>query len=216
MAFWDAKRGVAVSDSVDGQFVILTTTDGGNVVGARAGGSAPAGAAERRVLRGERHERHRGRAEPRLGRHRRRERSARPALERRRPHVGRCRRRRSTPARLPESSRSPSATRRTASWSAATTRPSRPSSDNAALTTDGGATWTPSKASAAFARSSPTVLATRRRLSPSVRPARTCRPIAAGHGRRLPGPGFHAFSFARSGGVGFGVGEKGSAGRLNR
>ena len=29
MAFWDAKRGVAVSDSVDGQFVILMTTDGG-------------------------------------------------------------------------------------------------------------------------------------------------------------------------------------------
>jgi photosystem II stability/assembly factor-like uncharacterized protein len=29
MAFWDAKRGIAVSDSVDGQFVIVTTIDGG-------------------------------------------------------------------------------------------------------------------------------------------------------------------------------------------
>ena len=29
MAFWDAQRGVAVSDSVDGQFVVLTTRDGG-------------------------------------------------------------------------------------------------------------------------------------------------------------------------------------------
>ncbi|MEN3339456.1 MAG: hypothetical protein V7647_3132 [Acidobacteriota bacterium] len=29
MAFWDADRGVAVSDSVAGAFVILTTTDGG-------------------------------------------------------------------------------------------------------------------------------------------------------------------------------------------
>jgi photosystem II stability/assembly factor-like uncharacterized protein len=29
MAFWDAKRGIAVSDSVDGQFVVLTTSDGG-------------------------------------------------------------------------------------------------------------------------------------------------------------------------------------------
>jgi photosystem II stability/assembly factor-like uncharacterized protein len=29
MAFWDASRGLAVSDSVDGQFVILTTRDGG-------------------------------------------------------------------------------------------------------------------------------------------------------------------------------------------
>lgn len=29
MAFWDADRGVAVSDSVDGRFVIITTRDGG-------------------------------------------------------------------------------------------------------------------------------------------------------------------------------------------
>jgi photosystem II stability/assembly factor-like uncharacterized protein len=29
MAFWDAERGVAVSDSVDGEFVILITSDGG-------------------------------------------------------------------------------------------------------------------------------------------------------------------------------------------
>jgi photosystem II stability/assembly factor-like uncharacterized protein len=29
MAFWDAGRGVAVSDSVDGQFVIIVTEDGG-------------------------------------------------------------------------------------------------------------------------------------------------------------------------------------------
>ena len=28
MAFWDPERGIAVSDSVDGQFVILTTVDG--------------------------------------------------------------------------------------------------------------------------------------------------------------------------------------------
>lgn len=29
MAFWDANRGLAISDSVDGKFVILTTHDGG-------------------------------------------------------------------------------------------------------------------------------------------------------------------------------------------
>ena len=29
MAFWDARRGIAVSDSVDGQFVVLKTEDGG-------------------------------------------------------------------------------------------------------------------------------------------------------------------------------------------
>ena len=46
-------------------------------------------AAQRGLLRGERHERHRRRARPRLARHRRRERSARAPFERRRPHVGR-------------------------------------------------------------------------------------------------------------------------------
>ena len=30
MAFWDAERGMAVSDSVDGRFVVFTTTDGGH------------------------------------------------------------------------------------------------------------------------------------------------------------------------------------------
>jgi photosystem II stability/assembly factor-like uncharacterized protein len=30
MVFWDAKRGVAVSDSIDGRFVLLLTTDGGD------------------------------------------------------------------------------------------------------------------------------------------------------------------------------------------
>ena len=44
MAFWDAKRGVAVSDSVDGQFVILMTSRWRRVMGARARGGAPAGA----------------------------------------------------------------------------------------------------------------------------------------------------------------------------
>ena len=29
MAFWDAKRGLAVSDSIDGTFVVLLTADGG-------------------------------------------------------------------------------------------------------------------------------------------------------------------------------------------
>jgi photosystem II stability/assembly factor-like uncharacterized protein len=29
MAFWDARRGIAVSDSVDGQFVVVMTEDGG-------------------------------------------------------------------------------------------------------------------------------------------------------------------------------------------
>src|SRR5262249_60157617 len=29
MAFWDAQHGIAMSDSVDGRFIIITTGDGG-------------------------------------------------------------------------------------------------------------------------------------------------------------------------------------------
>src|SRR5262249_56738727 len=29
MAFWDAQHGIAMSDSVDGRFIIITTADGG-------------------------------------------------------------------------------------------------------------------------------------------------------------------------------------------
>jgi photosystem II stability/assembly factor-like uncharacterized protein len=43
MVFWDARRGVAVSDSVDGRFVILLTTDGGGTwTPAPAAGLPPA------------------------------------------------------------------------------------------------------------------------------------------------------------------------------
>ena len=89
MAFWDADRGIAVSDSVDGQFVILTTGDGGTTwtrvpaaalaAGARrTKASSPPAARTSPSLR----------AEPRLDRDRRGERVARAALERRRPRRG--------------------------------------------------------------------------------------------------------------------------------
>lgn len=42
MAFWDRDRGVAFSDSVDGQFVILTTTDGGRTWGRVSANRLPA------------------------------------------------------------------------------------------------------------------------------------------------------------------------------
>ena len=43
MAFWDAERGIAVSDSVDGQFVIIRTGDGGRTwTRVPAGGLPPA------------------------------------------------------------------------------------------------------------------------------------------------------------------------------
>jgi photosystem II stability/assembly factor-like uncharacterized protein len=42
MAFWDADRGIAVSDAVDGQFVILTTSNGGGAWNRIAPGQLPA------------------------------------------------------------------------------------------------------------------------------------------------------------------------------
>ena len=89
MAFWDAKRGVVVSDSVDGQFVILTTSDGGASWERVPAAALPPALPNEGVLRGERNERGRRRAEPCLGRHRRRQRGTRAAIERRRPYVGR-------------------------------------------------------------------------------------------------------------------------------
>ena len=55
MAFWDAERGVAFSDSVDSRFIVLTT--GTAAAGGRASiRTAPARARRRRRLRGERHQ----------------------------------------------------------------------------------------------------------------------------------------------------------------
>jgi photosystem II stability/assembly factor-like uncharacterized protein len=88
--------------------------------------------------------------------------------------------------------------------------------DNAALTSDGGATWTLVRGLSGF------------RSVVAYRPGDASTIVAVGpsgtdmsfdRGKTwtpVAGPGFHAFSFARGGGVGFGVGEKGSAGRLNR
>lgn len=42
MAFWDANRGVAFSDAVDGRFVILTTSDGGGAWNRIPSGVLPA------------------------------------------------------------------------------------------------------------------------------------------------------------------------------
>jgi photosystem II stability/assembly factor-like uncharacterized protein len=87
--------------------------------------------------------------------------------------------------------------------------------DNAAITTDGGKSWTAVKGLSGFrsvvayvTRDGQSVIA----VGPSGSDfssdrGQTWSPIA--------GPGFHTFSIAPSGKVGFGVGEKGSAGKLS-
>jgi photosystem II stability/assembly factor-like uncharacterized protein len=213
MAFWDATRGVAVSDSVDGQFVILTTADGGatwtRVPAAALPPALPnegffaasgtnvavlppnhvwvgTGAAnESRVLRS------------------------------------------SDGGRTWALAKTPLASGPSAGiFSIAFADPSHgivvggdykaesAISDNAAVTTDGGATWTLVKGLSGFRSvaayqpgNAPTIVA----VGPSGADVsrdrgKTWAPIA--------GPGFHAFSFARSGARGFGVGERGAAGIL--
>jgi photosystem II stability/assembly factor-like uncharacterized protein len=213
MAFWDATRGVAVSDSVDGQFVILTTADGGatwtRVPAAALPPALPnegffaasgtnvavlppnhvwvgTGAAhESRVLRSS--------------------------------DGGRTWALAKTPLASGPSS---------GIFSIAFADPSHgivvggdykaesAISDNAAVTTDGGATWTLVKGLSGFRSvaayqpgNAPTIVA----VGPSGADVsrdrgKTWAPIA--------GPGFHAFSFARGGARGFGVGERGAAGIL--
>jgi photosystem II stability/assembly factor-like uncharacterized protein len=82
------------------------------------------------------------------------------------------------------------------------------------VTNDGGATWTPIKGLTGF-RSVVAYMPSSGKRAIAVGPAgsdysedggTTWKPIA--------GPGFHTFSIARQGKVGFGAGEKGAVGRL--
>mgnify|MGYP003462462910 FL=1 len=88
--------------------------------------------------------------------------------------------------------------------------------NNAAITTDGGATWTAIKGLSGF-RSVVAYAPVSAATVVAVGPAGT--DVSSDGGKTwtpVTGSGFHAFSFAPRGTVGFGVGEKGSAGTLSR
>ncbi len=215
MAFWDAKRGVAVSDSVDGQFVILMTTDGGAswervpaaslppalpnegffaASGTNVTVAAPnhlwvgtGAASEARVLRSS--------------------------------DGGRT----WAVARTPLDA-GPSAGIFSIAFSDARHglvvggdyKAETVAGNNAAITTDGGATWTAIKGLSGF-RSVVAYAPVSAATVVAVGPAGT--DVSSDGGKTwtpVTGPGFHAFSFAPRGTVGFGVGEKGSAGTLSR
>ena len=211
MAFWDAERGVAFSDSVDGTFVILLTTDGGrtwsrapqtSLPAALAGEGAFAASGTNVAVAGSRD-----------------------------VWIG------TTSGRVLHSS---DAGR---TWSIATTgvatgdatgifsvafrdarhgivvggnyQKEREAVDNAAVTSDGGATWTLVKGLGGFrsvvaylpGAASPSLIA----VGPSgadhsTDDGRTWTSIA--------GDGFHAFSVAPGGRSGWGVGEGGRIARL--
>ncbi len=208
MAFWDANRGVAVSDAVDGQFVILTTSDGGKSWVRVAAGGTPAGAPERRFLRGERHERGRRRAESRLDRHRRRERSARPPVERWRPHVGTVAdtaRRRPVRRHLLDrlQRRDPRHRGRRRLQGRIRREQQRRAHHRRRRHVDAD-----ERSVRLSLRRRYTFQATGRRSWPSAPPAATCRPIAERHGRRFPGRGFTRSALPEAGQWGLGWGKR--------
>ena len=213
MAFWDANRGIVVSDSVDGQFVIITTGDGGRTWTRSPPAQLPAAlpnegffaasgtnvavlepnhvwigtgsASESRVLRSS--------------------------------DGGRT----WTVVKTPLAS-GPSAGIFSIAFSDARHgiivggdyKVEAAAVDNAAITDDGGATWIPVKGLSGF-------------RSVVAHPARDGRSVVASgpsgsdasadRGRTwtpIPGPGFHAFSIAPGAAVGFGVGEKGAIAAL--
>jgi photosystem II stability/assembly factor-like uncharacterized protein len=215
MAFWDAKRGVAVSDAVDGQFVILVTTDGGaswervpaaalppalpNEGFFAASGTNVAVAAPNHVWVG-------------TG-------AASEARVLRSSDGGRTWAVAKTPLDA-----GPSAGIFSIAFSDAQHgsvvggdyKAETVAGNNAAITTDGGATWTPMKGLSGF-RSVVAYEPGNAASMVAVGPAGT--DVSADGGKTwtpIAGPGFHAFGFAPRSGVGFGVGEKGRAARLSR
>jgi photosystem II stability/assembly factor-like uncharacterized protein len=215
MAFWDAKRGVAFSDSVDGQFVILTTADGGrnwtrvppaslpraldNEGAFAASGTNVAVVAPNHVWIGTG-----AGAQSRV---------LRSSDGGRTWHIA------TTPLASGPSTGIFSIAFRDARHGVIAGGDFQKESeavDNAAVTADGGVTWTLVKGLSGF------------RSVVAFVPKATGAVVAIGpsggdyssdNGRTwtpLAGAGFHAFSFAPSGGVGWGVGEKGSIGKLSR
>jgi photosystem II stability/assembly factor-like uncharacterized protein len=251
MVFWSAWRGVAVSDSVDGRFVVLMTNDGGDTwTQVSAGGLPPAlpnegafAASGTNVtvpipISGMRYD----------------PLSKRPVIAPP-PAPGRDMEAATTAARHVWLGTGAAATARVLrssdggqTWKAAATPlPAGPSSgifsvafrdvvhgvivggdykneagavDNVAVSSDGGETWTLAKGLSGFRsvvayeprKDSRTLVA----VGPSgadlsMDDGRTWRPIEP-----APGGGFHTFSFAPGGKVGWGAGEKGRIARLDR
>jgi photosystem II stability/assembly factor-like uncharacterized protein len=215
MAFWDAARGVAVSDSVDGQFVILTTTDGGSTWSRVPASALPPALPNEGFFAASG--------------------TNVTVLAPNHVWVGTGAATESRVVRSSDGGRT---------WSLAKTplaagpsagifsiafadarrgivvggdyKAESAISDNAAVTSDGGATWTLVKGLSGF-RSVAVYRPGDASTIVAVGPAGTDLSTDGGKTwTSIAGTGFHAFSFAQRGAAGFGVGERGSAGRLNR
>lgn len=213
MAFWDASRGVAVSDSVDGRFVILTTGDGGQTWTRVPDAALPpalpnegafAASGTNVAVHGTRDVWIGTGAASRARVVRSRDGGATWSVA-------------NTPLAAGPSAGIFSMAFRNATHGIVVGgdyKKEGDASDNAAITTDGGATWTlvrglgGYRSAVASVRGSSTLIA----VGPtgadySVDDGRTWRPTD-------PIKGLHAVSIAPNGRVGWGVGENGSIARL--
>jgi len=213
MSFWDADHGLAVSDSVDGHFVIIKTDDGGRTW-TRVPGSAlpPALPTEGAftgsgtniaVLPG-------GRAWIGTG-------ASTIARVLRTPDAGRTWSVSDTPLAASASAGIFSVAFRDAEQGLVVGGDYRKESDatgTAAITSDGGVTWTAVTGLGGF-RSA--VVAVPHAPSTLVAVGPSGSDISRDGGRTwtpIEGPGFHAFAMSPSGRVGWGAGENGRIARL--
>lgn len=215
MAFWDANRGIAFSDSVDGRFVILTTRDAGRTWARVPGDALPAalenegafaasgtnvavlgrdhvwigtgGAAKSRVLRS--------------------------------ADGGRTWSIADTPLASGASSGIFSIAFRDATHGVVVGgdyRQETVAEDNVAITSDGGATWTLIKDSGLSGfRSVVVSVPGAARSWMAVGPSGA--DLSTDDGRtwkKIDGPGFHTFSFAPDGAAGWGAGERGAVAKF--
>jgi photosystem II stability/assembly factor-like uncharacterized protein len=213
MAFWSSASGLAFSDSIDGQFVVIRTDDGGrqwNPIPAPSfpqalpGEGAFAASGTNVALKG------RDRAWIGTG-------GASQSRVLRSSDGGRTWQVSTAPLAAGPSSGIFSIAFRDDTHGIVVGgdyQEESVASDNAAITTDGGATWTRVTGLSGF-RSSVAYVPGRQATVIAVGPTGT--DMSADDGRTwkaIAGPGFHAFSVSPSGRVGWGVGEKGAIGRL--
>lgn len=214
MSFWDANHGIAFGDSVDKQFYILTTTDGGrtwsrvpvtNLPAAQENEGAFAASGTNIAVFGKSH------AWIGTG-------AAAKSRVLHTTNAGRTWQVADTPLASGQSSGIFSIAFRDAKHgviAGGDYRKEQEAVDNLAVTSDGGATWTLVKGLSGFRSvvayvpglKTPTLVA----LGPSggdysVDDGRTWKPI--------DGPGFDTFSFAPGKQVGWGAGAEGKIGRL--
>jgi photosystem II stability/assembly factor-like uncharacterized protein len=213
MAFWDANRGLAVSDSVDGRFVIIITRDGGRTWTRVPADTLPPALPNEGAFAGS------GTNIAVIGGDR--------------AWIGTGASTRCRVLRTADGGRT---------WSVADTplaasasagifsvafrdrlhgmtvggdyRKEQDAADNAAVTSDGGATWQAVTGLGGFR----SVVATVPGMKLWIAVGPSGSDMSTDEGRTwqaIDGAGYHAFSVARRARVGWGVGERGSIGKLN-